>query len=530
MNNIGQTAGVGWHRALLQKLRAAASLAPGLIVVSNALIGIVLAVACAAILLAKMKPPLEAELTKRSVALCGSFAVDLQYAATVADAKLAALELAKLESEPSARVEAAWLLANGAELARYLRKTTTPQPRLDDVETALAGGAPRVRRLASGTASLLEVACPVAKVGAEGARTTLNVTSGSARGGRQRAAGALLLLIATDEIAATVGRSFTGALLPLSAAIFAAVALLLSIALFVIGRLRSSMQQLHEMQRQLVEASREAGMADVATTVLHNVGNVLNSVNVSAGIVSDTIRRSKVSRLGKANELIREHEADLAAFLIQDAKGKHLPAYLATLGEALAGEQRTILAEIASLQKSVEHIRVIISMQQSHARSFGGVLEELSLPDLLEDALKVNELAYDKHQVQVVRDFDGVRTVVADRHKIFQVMMNLLSNARHAVREVRGKERRITVRLRAVKEARYAIIVEDTGCGIPAENLSRIFQYGFTTKKNGHGFGLHSSACAARELGGTLSCRSDGEGKGATFILELPNRAREVAR
>ena len=64
--------------------------------------------------------------------------------------------------------------------------------------------------------------------------------------------------------------------------------------------------------------------------------------------------------------------------------------------------------------------------------------------------------------------------------------------------------------------------VTDNGEGIPKENLTRIFQHGFTTKKTGHGFGLHSGSNAAREMGGSLNVRSDGTGTGATFILELP--------
>ena len=70
----------------------------------------------------------------------------------------------------------------------------------------------------------------------------------------------------------------------------------------------------------------------------------------------------------------------------------------------------------------------------------------------------------------------------------------------------------------------------DNGIGIPADNLTRIFGHGFTTRKEGHGFGLHSGALAAKELGGALTVESDGPGKGATFTLEFPIQRPKGAR
>jgi signal transduction histidine kinase len=82
-----------------------------------------------------------------------------------------------------------------------------------------------------------------------------------------------------------------------------------------------------------------------------------------------------------------------------------------------------------------------------------------------------------------------------------------------------GKQ--VTLRV-ASGEGRVRVSVIDNGVGIPAENLTRIFNQGFTTRKDGHGFGLHSGALAARELGGSLHVHSDGAGQGASFTLELP--------
>ncbi len=284
-------------------------------------------------------------------------------------------------------------------------------------------------------------------------------------------------------------------------------------------RLQENVELLHSTQRQLVEASRKTGAAEVATAVLHNVGNVLNSVNISAGLAIDAVRGSKLEGLGRAAALLREHEGDLAVFVTGDERGRRLPLYLTRLAEVLADEQRRIEQELHSLQKNVDHIKVIVSMQQTHAK-VGGIVEEVCVEDLVEDALKMNLVSYDKHGLKVVRDFQKVEKVRIDRHKLFQIVMNLLSNARHAVKDLPG-EKRLVVAVRPV-ESGVMVVVEDNGVGISSENMTRIFNLGFTTKKDGHGFGLHSSALAASEMGGRLEVHSDGPGHGARFSIVLP--------
>jgi hypothetical protein len=129
--------------------------------------------------------------------------------------------------------------------------------------------------------------------------------------------------------------------------------------------------KLETTHKQLVEASRVAGMAEVATTVLHNVGNVLNSVNISASVVADKVKNSKTANLARAAAMLQEHEADLAGFLAHDPKGSKLPAYFATLAECLATEQNEILAELSSLCANIEHIKEIVAMQQAYAKVAG---------------------------------------------------------------------------------------------------------------------------------------------------------------
>ena len=287
---------------------------------------------------------------------------------------------------------------------------------------------------------------------------------------------------------------------------------------------RIAEQELERLHKQLLVASRQAGMAEVATNVLHNVGNVLNSVNVSASLIAEGIRKSKCAGLARAAALLSEHAHDLPAFLA-GAQGKHLPAYLQELAAELVKERDTATAELSALLGNVEHIKGIVAMQQSYAKR-GGVIDTLDVRTLVEDSLRMNEGAFCRHGVVVSRDFEEVPLIQVDKHKVLQILVNVIRNAKHACDEAQAGEKRVTVRVRAANGS-VQICVIDTGVGIPQENLTRIFNHGFTTRADGHGFGLHSSALAARESGGSLHAESAGPGHGATFTLTLPLKAPE---
>lgn len=278
--------------------------------------------------------------------------------------------------------------------------------------------------------------------------------------------------------------------------------------------------ELTEAHKQLVKTSRQAGMAEVATNVLHNVGNVLNSVNVSAETVAGKIRHFRISSLKNVAQLLREHEHHLPVFLTQDSRGRELPGYLVQLADNLAEPQKAILDEVKHLQNNIEHIKQIVSMQQNHAR-VAGVLETLDVVEIIEDAINMSSTSLSRHGVTLVREFEAVPPVVLDRHKVMPILVNLLSNATQALAQ-QEYAKQMKVRVALSGEDSVQIKVIDNGTGIAPENLTRIFQHGFTTKKDGHGFGLHSGALAAREMGGKLTAESDGVGCGAVFTLELP--------
>ncbi|WP_438998229.1 sensor histidine kinase [Variovorax beijingensis] len=280
---------------------------------------------------------------------------------------------------------------------------------------------------------------------------------------------------------------------------------------------------LRKTQADLVAAARSAGMAEIATNVLHNVGNVLNSVNVSAGLILSRVRASKVDGLARTVQLMSEHADDLGTFLAADPKGKMLPGYLVQLAPLLAAEQRAVVDELVALGKSVDHIKEIIAAQQAHAGA-SGLIEAIRIHEVVEDALRMNAGGLARHQVVMQSDMTRIPELPLDRGRVLQVLMNLVRNARQAMEAVADDRAKLMLDAEIVGDQTLRIRVADTGVGIVPENLTRVFVHGFTTKKDGHGFGLHSAAIAAREMGGTLAVHSDGPGTGATFTLELPIR------
>jgi len=295
--------------------------------------------------------------------------------------------------------------------------------------------------------------------------------------------------------------------------------------------LEQRVHELHQTQGQLVATARQAGMAEMATNVLHNVGNILNSVNVSADLVSSTLRTSRAPGLMRAVQLMDEHAADLGDFLTHDDKGKLLPGYLGGIAQALAQEQQGMVKELGHLTRSIDHIKDVVATQQSYA-GVSSVVVPVQICDLAEDALRMNSGALARHQVTVVKEFAEVPVLQLDKGRVLQILVNLISNAKNAMTGMVGGSHQITLRvdmdMNVDAGSSLRVSVRDEGEGITQENLTRIFGHGFTTRKAGHGFGLHSCALAARQMGGTLTAHSDGPGKGATFTLELPIDTAQV--
>jgi signal transduction histidine kinase len=219
--------------------------------------------------------------------------------------------------------------------------------------------------------------------------------------------------------------------------------------------------------------------------------------------------------------MIDEAKENLADFFALGSKGKILATYIGDLAQILAREREETLTELALLNKNIEHIKDIVARQQSYARS-SGVMEPLDLQELVEDAIRMNAGSFDRHGVAVIRDYQPLPSATLDRHKVLEIIINILRNAKQAMVNLSDDGKRLTIRIRQKEDGIAEVRITDTGIGIAGENLTKVFSHGFTTRKDGHGFGLHSSAVAAQQMGGRLSADSAGPGTGATFILELP--------
>jgi predicted ATPase/signal transduction histidine kinase len=278
--------------------------------------------------------------------------------------------------------------------------------------------------------------------------------------------------------------------------------------------------ELRQAQAQLLETARSAGMAEVAASVLHNVGNVLTSAIVNVEVLNQTVNTSRMGRVKQVSALLQEHQSTLADFLTRDPRGTILPGYLASLAEELLREQATLQEGLAAMGKHIEHVRAIVQVQQTYARNTL-LTEEWELSQLVEDALSIQMPALKRHGVSVTRELSVLPRVRVDKHKVLQILINLISNAKTAMASVPEAQRILCLRLEAVGTlARIQVV--DQGMGIAPELRSRLFSQGFTTREGGHGLGLHSSALAARMLGGRLLLESEGPGRGATATLELP--------
>jgi signal transduction histidine kinase len=279
--------------------------------------------------------------------------------------------------------------------------------------------------------------------------------------------------------------------------------------------------ELKKIQEKLIDAARRAGMAEVAADVLHNVGNVLNSINVSTTVITEKVKNSEVTNLEKIAILVNDHIDEIGTFLTRDPRGKHIPVYLNEVGKCLQAEQTDIIGKLQVLTDNVQHIKDIISMQQAYAK-VSGVEVQVSLSRLVEDAIRINIAGLQRHGTRLVREFEELPEVEIDKQRVLQILVNLISNAKYALSDSKKREKLVTIRLYKHNKDRFRIEVSDNGVGIPEKNLTKIFSHGFTTKEGGHGFGLHGSALAAKELGGSLTVHSRGAEQGATFTLELP--------
>lgn len=278
-------------------------------------------------------------------------------------------------------------------------------------------------------------------------------------------------------------------------------------------------QALNELNSRIADIARSAGMAEVASGVLHNVGNVLNSVNVSTSMLRSNINSASTENLDKIVIMLKEHEGDLATFLTHDKRGKIIVPYLEKLSKKLSIDKESQVREIDSLNDNVEHIKNIVNMQQSYTGSMG-VIEKIKASIIVEDAIKINISSLSRHGVSLKRDFSNDPEMSIDKHKLMQILVNFISNANHACADNDG-EKIVKIGIQT-KGGQVLFSVEDNGYGIDPDDMAHLFEFGFKKRVGGHGYGLHHSALMAKELRGQIKVISDGPGKGARFEVYVP--------
>jgi PAS domain S-box-containing protein len=283
-------------------------------------------------------------------------------------------------------------------------------------------------------------------------------------------------------------------------------------------RMEEEKLQLHE---QLLDTSRQLGMAEVATGVLHNVGNVLNSLNVSIGVITDLLKNSMVGDVGRISQLLEKHREDLGAYFSQNPKGKQVPGFLEKLSRQLVEEKRVALLELDRLRENAGHAQQCVAAHQDLANP-SGITEPVSLGELIDEALTVNQDVLGMFSINVMQEFQEVPQVIVDKHQVLQILVDVIRNACQAMESVSIKQLIVRVKLIIGPPDSICLEVQDTGSGIPRDDLTRIFGQGYSTKYGGRGLSLHRGALMAKNMGGALRAQSEGAGQGATFFLDLP--------
>ena len=287
--------------------------------------------------------------------------------------------------------------------------------------------------------------------------------------------------------------------------------------------LEKALADLKETRSKLIEEAHKAGMADLATGVLHNVGNLLNSVNVSATMINDGINNLKLLDFKEANKLLREHMDDLENFIIKDPKAKKLLEFYLMLEEPMDREYEELRVQKQRLAEKIRIITDVVAAQQTFSQA-GRVSENISLQQVVEDTLVLKSSGFKKNQIHIRTNFQTDETVDVEKSKLIHILINLFNNAKEAMQKV-SNERILTIETYHNREGVF-LSVADTGEGIDETMMTKIFTHGFTTKETGHGYGLHSCANYMKEMGGALQVHSDGPGRGANFVLMFPKRKK----
>ena len=286
---------------------------------------------------------------------------------------------------------------------------------------------------------------------------------------------------------------------------------------------------LAEARRETEESAHRAGMAEIASEVLHNVGNAVNTANCCAEVIGDRLHNSRLSGLEKATSLLSDQASNAVHFFSEDPRGPKLINYLVTVTGTLQKEQAENLSELQRLQETIRHIRDAIASQQSHARK-SDFRQRVDLRALLNETLLVNEALQKQCGVSVTINMPELPLLELNRSRVAQVLVNLEKNALLSMQSVPERNHVLTVNVAVLETNLLQIEVQDTGTGFTPEIHERLFGQGFTTRKEGSGLGLHYCVNVIREMGGDIKAYSDGPGTGARFQITIPRAVLETIK
>jgi NO-binding membrane sensor protein with MHYT domain/two-component sensor histidine kinase len=292
------------------------------------------------------------------------------------------------------------------------------------------------------------------------------------------------------------------------------------VALFILSIAFAATTYKEILNFQAIKLAHQGGMAEVATNVLHNVGNALNNINMSASIIEKCVMNTELSGLTDLHDLIEKHKNNLSEF-VSSSRGVQLPGYIKILSDCWQNENAMIKRELSRLISNIEHVKEIVATQQSLS-IMPHMEQETCIDELLDEAILMSDMNYERTKIVIQKKYEKVSPVYANKVKVVQILINLIRNAKHSLLESKEQNKVLILKTSVINNKLISIQVADNGVGIPAENMQKIFTHGFTTKRNGHGFGLHASAIACKEMGGSLKAYSEGVGRGAVFTLEIP--------
>ena len=292
--------------------------------------------------------------------------------------------------------------------------------------------------------------------------------------------------------------------------------------IYDISEYKQAQQEIAALHEQLMNTARQAGKTEIVVSMLHNVGNVLNSANVSISLLRESISKPHMNKFTAVAQLLMDHKQDMISYLTTDNKGKLIPEYIIKLSQSMQHEHQICRQETDNIHEYIQHIKEIIVLQSSHHHTVD-VSESVSFPAIILKSLQMSGLDFDQLGINITVQHDEELTINCNRSSLLQILVNLIKNATEAVmtNDVE-KLREITLFFNAHEKKSLIIHIHDNGVGIDSQNINKIFSFGFTTKKQGHGYGLHDCALKAKEMKGSLTAASQGLGLGTTFTLTLP--------